>query len=802
MRRTLVSSLVAFLAVGCTWVSQKDYEDQRDQLDEDRDGTPYRLDCDDQDPSRGDQDEIPYDAVDNDCSLGKDATIDPSDVDVDGDDYPAISQEDYEALAAGLKTPLEYPAIFVGRPLDCDDADPEVNPGKSPNEDTPYDGIDTNCDGANDFDRDGDGYFAAATEFGVPVTDRDVQAYVDAYGFDAAHVDAWGPGGSGGPRPGDCEDNTELFFPSDQIADLPYSGIDEDCDGTDDFDQDGDGHLPPGYASAWRIFENRYFRESPDKPDDDCADGPAVPDVAVGVPYAPLLDLATAAAVFPGATDLWYDGIDSDCDGADDFDQDVDGFHETDRSSERADFIATWGYEDQPWADGLDGDCDDTLDTFRPGVLDTLWTGADEDCDGLDDLSFLNFGSGGGVVSTEACATTNGGFGRLCWSGASNPELLWFNDSDFALFAAAMRFTEAAGGAVLEDEQRAGVLIQFEQGEAIGAAAPSRIDGRSWLRSFQPTSPQVLSPYIDLAQDTVRDARCTTNPAAGNDCSWITVAGNGENDGGELNGALVYALSDLLAAIPQGRGYVSGTITAVHVDAANFDTDVTPSLDVGAFVQCGPERLHGKLSSNVNSFQSDLFGGDLCFFYGPPPIDTGLPLVEVCDDGVCTVVAFANGQTFEEVPEIDVSTHDWIWGEREANHTLLVNGASEAWVVEDALESGPPPFEGLVFTASADAGLPAETIAEFDLDEEGGDYFLAGLTTDGRVLLERLEGLFDDEPERIELQAVDPSNPTYVPVAVSVAVGPDQVGVAVTFEDVTAPLPRPSSIGWTFLGRP
>ena len=31
------------------------------------------------------------------------------------------------------------------------------------------------------------------------------------------------------------------------------------------------------------------------------------------------------ASIYPGAPDAWYDGVDSDCDGADDFDQDGDG---------------------------------------------------------------------------------------------------------------------------------------------------------------------------------------------------------------------------------------------------------------------------------------------------------------------------------------------------------------------------------------------------------------------------------------------------------------------------------------------
>ena len=34
----------------------------------------------------------------------------------------------------------------------------------------------------------------------------------------------------------------------------------------------------------------------------------------------------TSADVYQGAPDVWYDGIDSNCDKVDDFDQDGDGF--------------------------------------------------------------------------------------------------------------------------------------------------------------------------------------------------------------------------------------------------------------------------------------------------------------------------------------------------------------------------------------------------------------------------------------------------------------------------------------------
>ena len=80
-----------------------------------------------------------------------------------------------------------------------------------------------------------------------------------------------------------------------------------------------------------------------------------------------------------GATEIWYDGTDQDCDGGDDFDQDEDGFH----------------------SDQYGGtDCDDTNPLINPSATDDTVDGIDDDCDGSADEDELD-ADGDGVRPSE-----------------------------------------------------------------------------------------------------------------------------------------------------------------------------------------------------------------------------------------------------------------------------------------------------------------------------------------------------------------------------------------------------------------
>jgi hypothetical protein len=63
----------------------------------------------------------------------------------------------------------------------------------------------------------------------------------------------------------------------------------------------------------------------------------------------------------PGTREIWYDGVDGDCDGSDDFDQDRDGF-----------------------VFGAAQDCDDLRADVRPDAPDPCGDAVDADCDGFD----------------------------------------------------------------------------------------------------------------------------------------------------------------------------------------------------------------------------------------------------------------------------------------------------------------------------------------------------------------------------------------------------------------------------------
>ncbi|MDP2310237.1 MAG: MopE-related protein [Pseudomonadota bacterium] len=116
---------------------------------------------------------------------------------------------------------------------DCDDGDAATNPCT----DDPYDGVDTNCDGATEFDFDHDG--ADGTLYGGDdCDDADPERYPDAMDIvcDAIDQDCDGADDRDADDDGDdCDLDCDDADPgrSSSTAEVLCDGVDQDCDGAD-----------------------------------------------------------------------------------------------------------------------------------------------------------------------------------------------------------------------------------------------------------------------------------------------------------------------------------------------------------------------------------------------------------------------------------------------------------------------------------------------------------------------------------------------------------------------------------------
>jgi len=242
-----------------------------------------------------------------------------------------IGDADYKAELINVDEDGDGVTISEG---DCNDQLPTVSPLI---EEIWYDGLDGNCSGDNDFDKDKDGF--VPTEHQGKMT--------------TSHVEV-------APLPGgDCNDEDAGSFPG--ADDEFYDGIDSDCRGDDDYDQDGDDYVDDEYVG----LTTANIEEATPLLGGDCDD----------------MD----ASVNPGEIDNWYDGVDSDCGGENDYDRDGDGV-----AYELIDAATDVGSLER-------GDCDDQDATIFPGQTETWYDGIDSDCGEDDDFDQDN----DGYVPTE-----------------------------------------------------------------------------------------------------------------------------------------------------------------------------------------------------------------------------------------------------------------------------------------------------------------------------------------------------------------------------------------------------------------
>ena len=254
-------------------------------------------------------------------------------------------------------------------------------------EDLPYDGIDANCDGKDDFDQDGDGFvppqFEGVVTLGITT--------------------------SGSLPATDCWDSLDVITVQEGVEDYTisgldvfpgateqyYDGIDQDCGGDNDFDQDGDGFIPDLFVGVDTQIEGEISIDDTviaavdaPLPGGDCWD--ALEEIAG--PAGAEASSLVGADIFPNATDTWYDGVDQDCLGNDDFDQDGDGYV-SELYTEIGTVVAGSSLDELDQATVIGGtgeaqssyDCNDIEADISPSGVEITADGIDQNCDLLDD---------------------------------------------------------------------------------------------------------------------------------------------------------------------------------------------------------------------------------------------------------------------------------------------------------------------------------------------------------------------------------------------------------------------------------
>lgn len=169
---------------------------------------------------------------------------------------------------------------------------------------------------------------------------------------------------------GDCNDSNDAINPNaSEICD----GVDNDCDSDVDaddsdtqlntyyYDADGDGYGGNALTIDDCVAPSGFVTNN-----DDCDD---------------LLN-----TVNPDGIEIWYDGIDQNCDGANDYDQDDDGYESDQYSGDDCDdtdaSISPLDNDGDGYG-GCDGDCNDNDAAINPGAgADELWSSVDSNCDG------------------------------------------------------------------------------------------------------------------------------------------------------------------------------------------------------------------------------------------------------------------------------------------------------------------------------------------------------------------------------------------------------------------------------------
>jgi hypothetical protein len=580
--------------------------------------------------------------------------------------------------------------------------------------DIPYDDIDSDCAGDDDFDLDRDGYRSGD------------------YGGD------------------DCDDDQASVNPG---ATESCDTLDNNCDGsvdeglTETFYRDGDGdgfgdaafpaefcELPVGYVQDQSDCDDGDGRYNPGASDDCEAPTDYNCDGAIGLDddrdgYSTCVDCDdTDLAVHPGATEI-CDGVDQDCDNEVDdgiqqgstwyVDLDEDGYGDSNdaivacgaQGVYSATVAGDCADEDPsvfPGAvescDALDNDCDGVVDDGAP--LGTWY--ADQDGDGFGDASSFFDAClppagyvGDGTDCDDASSASYPGNTELCDGvdndcngaiddGATLPQT-WYTDADGDGYGAGVGTvicTPPSGSTTVsgdcDDTDASAAPGLSEQCDGVdndcsGAVDDNATDGSPWYTDLDNDGYGAGSPVVacNAPAGTVADtgdcdeAEPGVNPGAAERCDGLDQDCNGVIDDSAVDASTWY--DDLDADGYGGIATVACTQPAGSITLGGDCDDADPVLYPGATEVC-------------DSLDQDCDG-----LVDNAAVDASFFFADADGDGygdAATVAVECSAPVGFVVDDTDCDDQDPIISPASAEQDDGLDGDCDGWVDEDFVGVG------------------------------------------------------------------------------------------------------------------
>jgi MYXO-CTERM domain-containing protein len=315
--------------------------------------------------------------LDDDC----DGVVDESPV-VDGLEWYLDADGDSYGDPATVVNSCDAPAGYIWDNGDCDDANFAINPAAQ----EICDGLDNDCDGLID-----------AADISLDPSTAHLwyqDADGDGFGNPAVFIESCSPPDGYVEDNSDCDDTDAEVYPG--APEVPYDGIDQDCDGSDLTDVDGDGYdaeiVGGTDCDDTEATTNPAAIETADGVDEDCDDvldeGTVWYDDDGDGFTEDGGDCDDAEPTINPAEREICDGIDEDCDEIIDeetecYDDDGDGYSE------------------------VEGDCDDTNAAIGPDAAEIFGNGIDDDCDGIVDNYATDADGDGYTIAGGDCDDAN-----------------------------------------------------------------------------------------------------------------------------------------------------------------------------------------------------------------------------------------------------------------------------------------------------------------------------------------------------------------------------------------------------------